>query len=204
MDVMDAIQKRRSIRHFKPDDIPNDVLERLLNAMRLAPSGENRQPWKFIVVRDKTTKYKVAATCIWKTSDGKQVLQKWINEAPVIIVACGFEKEASVRYYKKGELIITDWASLEAEMQQTTIEYESSLVSDLTIAIDHLTLAARAEGLGTCWLGSMKEPQVKEILSIPKDVRAPLAVVLGYPMSWPNSRPRKSINEIICYDKYSN
>lgn len=203
MDVMEAIQKRRSIRHYKPDDIPEDVLDRLLNAMRLAPSGKNCQPWKFIVVRDKATKARVAAACSWKTAEGKLVSQSWINEAPAIIVACGFEKEAAVRYYKNGEAFTAGWAALEAEMGQSPIEYESALAWDVAIALDHLTLAATAEGLGTCWIGGLNEPQMKKILSIPDDVRAGIAVVVGYPVSWPEARPRKSLDKIICYDKYS-
>jgi nitroreductase len=59
MNVMEVIQKRRSIRKYKPDDIPQEVLNRLLEAVRLAPTGTNCQAWKFIVVRDKETKAKV-------------------------------------------------------------------------------------------------------------------------------------------------
>jgi len=203
MDVMEAIQKRRSIRRYKSDDIPDDVLDRLLNAMRLAPSAKNRQPWKFVVVRDRTIKSKVAAACSWRTADGKLVSQNWIAEAPVVIVACGFEKEAAVRYCKKGDVITADWVALEAEMAQAPIEYESALPWDMAIAMDHLMLAATAEGLGTCWVGGLNEEEMKEILSIPDDVRAPLAMVLGYPVSWPGPRRRKSLGEIICYNKYS-
>ncbi|MFC2081704.1 nitroreductase family protein, partial [Candidatus Bipolaricaulota bacterium] len=70
-------------------------------------------------------------------------------------------------------------------------------------AMDHLTLAAVSEGLGTCWIGGLNEGQMKDILSIPDDVRAPVAVALGYPVSWPDPRPRKPLAEIICYDKYN-
>jgi nitroreductase len=202
MDVMEAIQKRRSIRHYKSDDIPEDVLDRLLNAMRLAPSGGNRQPWKFIVVRDKATKSKVTAACSWKTGDGNLISQNWIDEAPIIIVVCGLEEEAAWRYYKDGEVIITYRGIIE----NNTLAYqgfESCLMWDLAIALDHLTLAATAEGLGTCWIGGLNEPQLKAILDIPADVRAPMAVVVGYPVSWPEPRPRKFLDQIICYDKYN-
>jgi len=63
-------------------------------------------------------------------------------------------------------------------------------------------LAATAEGIGTCWIGGLNEPQLKEILGIPDDVRAVLAITLGYPASWPEARPRKSLEEIVCYDRY--
>jgi nitroreductase len=201
MDVMEAIKKRRSIRHYKPDEIPEDVLERLLNAMRLSPSGGNRQPWKFIVVRDKATKSKVTAVCSWKTEGGNLISQNWIDEAPIIIVVCGFGKEALGRCYKDGEVIITH-SGIDGKIAQAPMGFESCLMWDLSIALDHLTLAATAEGLGTCWIGGLNEPLLKTILEIPDDVRAPLAVVVGYPVSWPDPRPRKSIDQIICYDKF--
>ena len=203
MDVMEAIQKRRSIRRYKAEAIPDDVLERLLNAMRLAPSGKNTQPWKFIVVRDKTVKSRVAEALNWRTPEGKVVSQSWADGAPVIIVGCAFEKQAAVRYYKEGEVVTAHWAAFEAELAHGPIDYESAAFYDLTIALDHLTLAAAAEGLGTCWIGGLNEGQLKEILAIPGDVRAPLAVVVGYPVSWPEARPRKALNQIVCFDKYS-
>ena len=203
MDVMEAIQKRRSIRKYRPDNIPEDVLERLLNALRLAPSGGNAQPWKFIVVRDKGVKLEVVAACTWYAADGRRVAQDWIEEAPVVIVACGSEKDAAVRYYKNGKSVIARWDGLTAEMAQGPVEYESVLLWDLTIAVDHLTLAATAEGLGTCWIGGLDEQHLRKVLSIPDDVRAPFAVVVGYPVSWPEPRSRKSLDDIICYDRYS-
>jgi nitroreductase len=203
MDVMEAIHKRRSIRHYRPDDIPDNVLNRLLNAMRLAPSGKNCQPWKFVVVRDASVKSQVAAACNWRTADSRLISQAWVDEAPVIIVACGLEQEAAVRYYKDGQVITANWAALEAEMAQGPIEYESAMDFDLAIALDHLTLAAAAEGLGTCWIGGLDEPQLKEVLSIPEDVRAPLVMVVGYPVAWPDPRPRKPLDEIVCYDQFS-
>jgi len=180
MDVIDAIKKRRSIRNYKPDEIPEEVLNKLLNAMRLAPSAKNRQPWKFIVVRDKETKAKLADACFG---------QKFIAEAPVVIVACGSEKKAAVKYYE--------------EMKNGLVEYESCLPLDIAIALGYLTLAAVEEGLGTCWIGALDERQVKELLSVPDDLRAPIVMPIGYPVSWPDSRSRKSLEEIICYDRYS-
>ena len=203
MDVMEAIKKRRSIRHYKPDPIPEEVLDKLLNAMRLAPSGGNRQPWKFIVARDKTIKSKVAAVCHWKTEDGKLISQSWIDEAPVIIVVCGIEKAALGRCYKDGETIITHSGANDGSAAQAFSDFESCLMWDLAIAFDHLTLAATAEGLGTCWIGGLNEPLLKDILEIPDEVRAPLAMVVGYPVSWPDPRPRKSIDQIICYDRFT-
>ena len=97
MSVFDAIEKRRSIRNYKPDSIPKDVLDRLLNAIRLAPSGGNQQPYKFIVVQDKEIKVKLAAACRW--TPGAPKGHAFIAEAPAAIVACSSEKGAISRFY---------------------------------------------------------------------------------------------------------
>jgi nitroreductase len=81
MTVFEVIQKRLSIRKYREDPIPEDVLLRVLEAARLAPSGKNLQPWKFIVVKDQQIKEELA-----KASAN----QKFIAKAPVIIVACGY------------------------------------------------------------------------------------------------------------------
>jgi nitroreductase len=200
VDTLEAIRTRRSIRRYKPDDIPDDVLMRLLEAMRLAPSGKNCQPWKFIVVKDEATKSKVASACQYRTAKGKLITQSWVDDAPVIIVGCGLEKEAALRYYQDGKVHTAYWTDFDDGEAPT--EYDSPVDGDLAIALDHLVLAATAEGIGTCWIGGLNEPRLKEVLGIPDDVRAPLAIVLGYPVSWPDARPRKPLDEIVCYDRY--
>jgi nitroreductase len=201
MDVYAAIQKRRSVRNYKADEIPEDVLAKLLDSMRLAPSGGNSQPRKFIVVRDKATKERLAAAC--RFNPGRLSGQAFIAEAPVIIVACGSEQDAVVKYYKDGQLFIGRGRTVLEEMKKGPVEYETCLTADLAIALDHLTLAAVEEGLGTCWVGGFDEKLVKELLSIPDDVRVPFVMPVGYPVSWPGPRPRKPLEEVICYERYS-
>jgi nitroreductase len=201
MDTLEAIRTRRSIRRYKHDDIPDDILMKLLEAMRLAPSGKNCQPWKFIVVRDKAMKSKVAAACQYRTAKGQLNTQSWVDGAPVIIVGCGLEKETALRYYQDGKVFTAYWSDFEPGEAPT--EYDSPVIGDLVIALDHLVLAATAEGIGTCWIGGLDQLQLKELLDIPDDVIAPVAIVLGYPASWPKARPRKPLEEIVCYDRYS-
>ncbi|PIV67717.1 MAG: nitroreductase, partial [Euryarchaeota archaeon CG01_land_8_20_14_3_00_38_12] len=75
MDVYEAIKNRKSIRKYKPTPIPEEKLKNILNAMRLAPSAKNLQPWKFVVVRDEEIKRKLIPACN---------NQKFIAEAPII------------------------------------------------------------------------------------------------------------------------
>ena len=171
MDVYEAIKNRKSIRKYKPTPIPEEKLKNILNAMRLAPSAKNLQPWKFVVVRDEEIKRKLIPACN---------NQKFIAEAPVIIVGCALEDECFA--YMGG--------------------YMGSWPVDLAIAFDHLTLTATSEGLGTCWIGSFKEEKVKEILCMPKNVRVVGLTPVGFPDENPDRRPRKNLDEIVCYDKY--
>ncbi|HEX7392003.1 MAG TPA: nitroreductase family protein [Thermoplasmata archaeon] len=171
MDLMDAIKTRRSVRRYKPVPVPESLLKEVLNAARLAPSADNAQPWKLIVVMDEQVKLKLAAACN---------SQKFMAQAPIVLVACGVPEEAF----------------------QTAGGYMSSHVIDVSIAVDHLTLAAHAHGLGTCWIAWFKEDKVREILGVPEDVRVVALTPLGYPDEAPEKTPRKNLEELICYDRY--
>ncbi|MFQ6037204.1 MAG: nitroreductase family protein [Candidatus Aminicenantales bacterium] len=88
MSVLKAIQERRSVRRYRSDPVPGDVLLRVLEAARRAPSGKNLQPWKFILVRDKRLKKKLAKA---------SVRQHFIAGAPIVVVACAYPDECYSR-----------------------------------------------------------------------------------------------------------
>ncbi len=168
---MEIIQKRRSIRKYKEDPIPEPVLLRVLEAARLAPSGKNLQPWKFILVKDKKLKEELARA---------SANQFFMARVPLIIVACGFPENC---YARMGR-------------------YMKSWPVDVTIALEHLILQAQEEGLGTCWIGSFEEEEVKSILKIPGEVKVLALTPLGYPAESPPSRGRKKLEEIVSNDRY--
>jgi nitroreductase len=206
MDVFDAIEKRRSIRKYKEDDVPEAVLGRILDAVRLAPSACNRQPWKLIIVRDVRTRTRIAGACHYVSSrSGKHHVQKWVAEAPIVIVACGLVREANTHYHdREGEqpTVHWEWDTYQKAAAERPGVYESTVPCDLAVALDHLSLAARAEGLGTCWVAAFDEVEIQHILSIPDEVRAPIVMALGYPTEWPDPRPRKSLSELVCSEEY--
>lgn len=78
--MVDAIKKRRSIRRFKPVQVTDDQIEILLEAARLAPSGSNVQPWRFLIVRDQELKKRVQEACYG---------QELIGEASIVLICCG-------------------------------------------------------------------------------------------------------------------
>lgn len=106
--------------------------------------------------------------------------QIFIAEAPIIIIACAKEDEA---YSAMGG-------------------YLNSFSVDIAIALEHLILAATELGLGTCWIGSFKEKLVKDLLDIPENVRVVALTPLGYPNKETPNRGRKSLSEIVCYERY--
>ena len=141
MEVLEAIQKRQSIRSYLADEVPSEKLVKILEAARLAPSAGNIQPWHFIVVTDKKKRKKL--------SKGRYA--KFLVESPVVVVGCG-NKKASPNWY----------------------------AVDTTIAMQNMVLTATSEGLGTCWIGSFNENQVKKILSVPERFKVVALLALGY------------------------
>ncbi len=85
MDIVETMRRRRPVKRFKRAPMPEEKLNSVLNAMRLAPSAANAQPWKFVVIRDDATKQRVAAACSG---------QKFIADAPVLVVGCASIAEA--------------------------------------------------------------------------------------------------------------
>ncbi|MGC9065516.1 MAG: nitroreductase family protein [Candidatus Ratteibacteria bacterium] len=174
MEFYHVIKTRRSIRKYLGKEIDEDVLTRVLDAARIAPSGNNRQPWKFIVVKDVERKKTLAKLCH---------NQSFIAHAPVVIVACGKNI-----HYNRGE-----WMG------------DYSVIVDVAIAVDHLTLAARAEGLGTCWIGSFNNTEIKKYLEIPEEVNVVALTPLGYPedpSEFTETSNRLPLDQIIFYEKW--
>lgn len=171
MDVFEAIRTRRSIRKFKSKSIEEEKLCQVLESLRLAPSACNFQPYKFVVVKDMQIRNALSIACR---------NQKFIAQAPVIIVGCTYPEKAYKRMGGKG----------------------NSHEVDLAIALDHLTLAAWELGLGTCWIGAFSEEDVKKILHIPEEVCVVAITPLGYPDESPEFHRRKSIKELISYDRF--
>ena len=176
MDVHQAIRTRRSVRKYDPRPIPDNVMGRLHDALRLAPSACNFQPWRFVLVRDAAQRRAIAQAACGQT---------WMADAPLIVVGCG---RPAAAYKKMGG------AGNSADV-------------DVAIALDHLTLAAAAEGLGTCWIGAFEQARVKDLLGIPADATVVAMTPVGYPAEPDAIHPidparRKGPDEVFSTDRY--
>ena len=208
--VWEAIRARRSIRKFLPDEVPDEIIEQVLEAARLAPSGSNRQPWRFLVVRDKEVKKELRRICLG---------QQFILEAPVVIVCFGdLEQYAPVARRRRRKEMMDAGVTATLSGRFADPEYLAYLdslpsppreqlltpvMANTFIAIEHLVLMATALGLGTCWVGGFSDAaEVNRLFGL-ADNLIPIAVVpVGYPAGEiPPPRPRLSLMEILLKPK---
>jgi len=182
MDVFEAIHRRRSIRHFRPDPVRREDIHKLLVAANQAPSAMNRQQWEFIVVTgmkigEMGENYRTiveAYTRNWDPSPlrGSHSREEFIRfaatygGAPVVIV------------------VLTDTAQ--------TADFRRANFESASAAMENLLLAVTALGLGTCWMtGPLNdEKALRRILAIPEDKEIVAVTPLGYPVDVPDTPPR--------------
>lgn len=170
MEFYDVVANRFSVRSFSDRPVESQKLERILDAARRAPSAKNLQECRYIVVTDPKKRELLAQASF---------NQKFVAEAPVVIVCCSD----------------TDRSEMRCGHPRFTI--------DSGIAIEHLALAATAEGLGSCWIGSFDPAEVRKILSIPEAIEVMELLPIGYPA--PDSKPvrgRLPLEQIVCYESW--
>jgi len=179
MDLMEAIKGRRSIRKYKPDPVPEGALQKIMEAVRWAPSWANTQCWEVIIVRDPNMKSALANT-LTRTNPSLSS----ITEAPIVIVLCG---KKGVSGFKKGEAATMkgDW-----------------LMFDTGIAMQNLCLAAHSLGLGTVVVGLFDHKKVEEILGVSQNAEVVAMTPLGYPATEGSAPKRKELSEFVFYDRY--
>ncbi len=171
MNVFKVIRQRRSIRKYLKKEVEYEKLLRIIEAGRLAPSSKNRQEWRFVFVMNSKTKSKLV-----DAARG----QKFVEEAPIVIIACATGTDYIMRCGQPAYTI------------------------DVSIALTQMNLQAVEEGLGCCWIGSFYEDKVREILGIPENIRIVELMTLGYPAEQPNPKPRLSIDEIAFAEHWGN
>jgi nitroreductase len=179
MELMQAIKGRRSIRKYKPDPVPEEVLQKVMEAVRWSPSWANTQCWEVIVVRDPKVKSGILET-VSKINRAHPA----IVEAPVILILCG---KKGVSGYYRGQVGTArgDW-----------------LMFDTGLAMQNLCLAAHDLGLGTVIVGLFDHAKVEEILGVPQNVEVVAMTPLGYPAAQGSTPSRKEVSEFVFNEKH--
>ena len=165
MDFYEVLKNRRSIRGFDSSRaIPQESLERIMQAVQCAPSACNRQPWRFEIIFNEELKQKIGS-CYPKT---------WLTEAPAIVVA------------------MADYSTC-----WTRLEGTPAAEIDLGIAMEHLVLAAAAEGLGSCWICAFEKAKMNEVMQVSQPWCVEAITPLGYANKEPRTLSYKSIDQIF-------
>jgi nitroreductase len=167
VEFLELVKKRYSVRAYKSKPIEYDKLQKVLEAARLAPTADNRQPFQLIIIQTQGREEELL-----------RIYDKpWFVEAPLIICACGIPSKGWIRQDGNNYCDV-----------------------DVTIAIDHLILAATDLGLGTCWVGAFNPEEARKVLKLTDDVEPIAFTPLGYPDDQPRDIIRKPIEELVLHD----
>lgn len=211
-EFLELVRRRRTVRRFKPDPVPDEYIEKILEAARWAQSGANAQPWEFIVIKDKETKNKIVelyqehrkeAWAIEKTrirelrhpayTDGLETRKGPIGfkDAPVLILVCGDPRAV------QASVLITHFLPNEGGPG-------AHFLKNMANATQILHLAVVALGLGSQWISvnSVTEAKLKRLLDVPEEIAIHTMVPVGYPVGKPASVPRRELKEIVHFEKY--
>ncbi|MBU0459597.1 MAG: nitroreductase family protein [Nanoarchaeota archaeon] len=174
-DILDLIKERRNIKQFLPKFVSWEIISKVLDAGRHAPSSGNLQNWKFIVIIESEIKQKVAQAAYE---------QYEIALAGALIIICA-EPEKAERYYGlRGERLYT--------------------IQNCAAAMQNMLIEAHSLGLGTRWIGGFDEEEIKAICSIPEEVRPQAIIALGYPKEIPPKPPKYPLETVVYFHRWRN
>ena len=204
--LLQLVKARRSCRRFKPDPIPDELVAKVLEVGRWAPSGANSQPWEFVVVKDVDIRQKIArfvkelislyyrlehtrAPSLRFPSITKPVERIGYEEAPIYVVPCGDRRtKAAYPLYTAVELS------------------DSILESSMASAFLYMHLAALTLGLGAQWVSAVRmwyvQRLLKDLLGIPEEFMIYDMLVLGYPLSEPKPRMVRAMADMVHLDRF--
>ncbi len=168
MEFQELIRQRYSCRAYQSRDVPEEIVQRVLEAFVLAPTAANRQSMGLIVIH--TAGRELELRRIYKAD--------WFAaQPPVVVCACAVPEKCWTRRDGK------NYADV-----------------DVGIAMDHLILAACAEGLGTCWIGAFDPAAAREVLALPQGVEPVAFTPLGYPADTARPKLRKKLEELVHHE----
>lgn len=173
MDFLDLVRARRSVRRYLNDPVPRDLVDRCLEAARLAPSACHGQPWRFHVADDPATRARLCDAALHSIYR----MNEFCRAAPVLVAVEALPAPVA--------------ASLGGLWQGADFPH-----IDCAIAAEHFVLAAAAAGLGTCWIGWFDKRGAARALGLPRRARLEFLIPLGRPAHPPGAKERKPLGEI--------
>jgi nitroreductase len=177
--ILELILSRQSDRKYSDKPIEKEKLDRIIEAGRMAPSANNEQPWKFIVVTEPVLLSEISNAASAKLLG----MNMFVSQAPVIIV------------------VVREKPDLSSKIGAIIKNKDYSLI-DIGIASENICLQASSEGIGSCMIGWFDERMLRKILGIPRSKRIELIITLGYSLNDKRQKRRKPTEETVSYNKY--
>ncbi|MFC1868498.1 nitroreductase family protein [Thermodesulfobacteriota bacterium] len=212
-DILDVLLSRKSIRRYKPDPVPDDLIDKILEAARWAPTGENYQPWKFIVIKDQETRNRIgdlskvgsgsrmtAWYCLGQMQKRFEKIKDPVKRAEVLRFM--YSGEVS-EFCKQAPVIIAVIGDL--QIGSVDVPY------DLSAATENILLEAHSLGLGACWVhgpvaSTRDAKKFKDILKIPTGM-GQYKVIAYVAIGWPaekrkHPRPKLPLEEMVYFEEF--
>lgn len=187
MDTFTVIEARRSIRKFKDEPVPQELIEKILKAATLAPSGKNKQPWYFYVIQKSKRAEMIAA------------MQAGLDQMKAMGVNIGSAKfTQQVMSQAPVTIFVFNPTGQHPLVKRNDLDVFGDIVDIQSVggAIQNLLLAAQASGLGTLWICDVFYAYDALVDWLDAEGEMIAAVSLGYPDQSPDPRPRKAVAEV--------
>jgi nitroreductase len=198
-EVFDNIYSRRSVRNYKPIDVPDDIVRELIKAGTYAPSAVNRQPWRFVVIKNKEmiTRLSERAKKLWL--DGLEKVGE--SSDPQVQRLANVMQRPEFNIFYSAPVLILIFARVSSQ-QAAVAEFENiMLIDDCAAAAENIMLAARSLGIGSCWIGwgmSLDSDQeIRQELHAPDGYRLMAPLVFGYPVKDIEKAPPREEDVIL-------
>jgi nitroreductase len=185
------IRTRRTIRKFKPKPVSDTQINAIIDAARWAPNAGNLQPWEFVVIRNHETIKRIRDMSHEHVKRSHLALPK---DHPYRIAR---EEKLRKGFYKDYYSGVTVFIAVFVDPAKT-----DSPLQDGSAAIENMMLAAWSMGLGSAWLDTLPEREIKQLLHVPRRLKFVACIPVGYPAQTLTPPPRKPLEEIIHYEKY--
>jgi nitroreductase len=193
-DLLELVQKRRSIKLFKPDPVPEEYIDKIIDVARWAPSSLNQQPWEFVVVTKPELRSKILEYCSEYFKLGRQMMNP--DRSPQASSPAPVPGKIDRRMAPVFIVVFGDARTKEAEPKDLRchpLTLQGIFHSSLAGAVLYLHLAATTLGLGSCWISVTRIPypqcMIKNLLGIPEEMELQDVMMLGYPDMKP--RPKR-------------
>jgi nitroreductase len=171
---LDAIKNRCSIRKFESVEISEENVNHILEVGFSAPSAGNKQPWRVVVVRDKKAKAALAEAAL---------NQKFLAQAPVVLVVCAVPEESAERYGERGRTLY--------------------VLQDTAALTENILLAAHMKGYGACWIGAFNEALAAKAVNVPASMRPISIIPIGISARGVmEKKHRRSMTEVVVSERF--